>query len=212
MEQHVKHVKKSFGFLKTTAIGGLIFLLPLIVIGILVGEIAPIVLAIAKVLSNSSYIDTDKPADVALLFALSIAIVVLMCFLAGMIARWSIGQKLSRFMEKNLIILFPRYAIYREQLKGSIGGEHNKPELIPVLVRFDDVTRLAFEAERTEGSLVSIFLPGSPDPWTGNVIFMSPDRVERLDIPFSEALGICERMGRESLHFLEQPPQPLTEN
>ncbi|KAA0134532.1 DUF502 domain-containing protein [Gimesia chilikensis] len=212
MEQHVKHVKKSFGFLKTTAIGGLIFLLPLIVIGILVGEIAPIVLAIAKVLSNSSYIDTDKPADVALLLALSIAIVVLMCFLAGMIARWSIGQKLSRFMEKNLIILFPRYAIYREQLKGSIGGEHNKPELIPVLVRFDDVTRLAFEAERTEGSLVSIFLPGSPDPWTGNVIFMSPDRVERLDIPFSEALGICERMGRESLHFLEQPPQPLTEN
>jgi uncharacterized membrane protein len=211
MEQHVKHVKKSFGFLKTTAIGGLIFLLPLIVIGILVGEIAPIVLAIAKVLSNSSYIDTEKPADVALLFALSIAIVVLMCFLAGMIARWSIGQKLSRFMEKNLIILFPRYAIYREQLKGSIGGEHNKPELIPVLVRFDDVTRLAFEAERTEGSLVSIFLPGSPDPWTGNVIFMSPDRVERLNIPFSEALGICERMGRESLHFLEQPPQPLTE-
>ena len=158
------------------------------------------------------YSDTEKPADVALLFALSIAIVVLMCFLAGVIARWSIGQKLSRFMEKNLIILFPRYAIYREQLKGSIGGEHNKPELIPVLVRFDDVTRLAFEAERTEGSLVSIFLPGSPDPWTGNVIFMSPDRVERLDIPFSEALGICERMGRESLHFLEQPPQPLTDN
>ncbi len=210
MEQHVTHVKKSFGFLKTTAIGGLIFLLPLIVIGILVGQIAPIVLAVANVLSI--YIDTTDPAGVALLFALSIAIVVLMCFLAGMIARWSIGQKLSRFMEKNLIILFPRYAIYREQLKGSIGGEHNKPELIPVLVRFDDVTRLAFEAERSEGSLVSIFLPGSPDPWTGNVIFMSPDRVERLDIPFSEALGICERMGRESLHFLEQPPQPLTEN
>ncbi|MEQ9066651.1 MAG: DUF502 domain-containing protein [Gimesia chilikensis] len=209
MEQHVKHVKKSFGFLKTTAIGGLIFLLPLIVIGILVGQIAPIVLAVANVLSI--YIDTTDPAGVALLFALSIAIVVLMCFLAGVIARWSIGQKLSRFMEKNLIILFPRYAIYREQLKGSIGGEHNKPELIPVLVRFDDVTRLAFEAERTEGSLVSIFLPGSPDPWTGNVIFMSPDRVERLDIPFSEALGICERMGRESLHFLEQPPPTLTE-
>ena len=157
MEQHVTHVKKSFGFLKTTAIGGLIFLLPLIVIGILVGQIAPIVLAVDNVLSI--YIDTTDPAGVALLFALSIAIVVLMCFAAGMIARWSIGQKLSRFMEKNLIILFPRYAIYREQLKGSIGGEDNKPELIPVLIRFDDVTRLAFEAERTEGSLVSIFLP-----------------------------------------------------
>jgi len=39
---------------------------------------------------------------------------------------------------------------------------------------------------------------------------MTPDRVEQLDIPFSEALGICERMGRESLHFLGQQP-PLAQ-
>ncbi|QDV53099.1 DUF502 domain-containing protein [Gimesia fumaroli] len=204
-----QHVKKSFGFLKTTAIGGLIFLLPLIVIGALVGQIVPIVLTVAEVLSD--YIPVKTPAGIAMLIALSIGIVLLMCFAAGLIARWSIGKKLSHFVEKNLILLFPRYAIYREQLKGSIGGDHNKPEMIPVLVRFDDVTRIAFQAERTEGPLISIYLPGSPDPWSGCVIFMAPDRVETLDIPFSEALGICERMGRESLHFLDSQP-PLTQN
>ena len=201
-----QHVKKSFGFLKTTAIGGLIFLLPLIVIGALVGQIVPIVLTVAEVLSD--YIPVKTPAGIAMLIALSIGIVLLMCFAAGLIARWSIGKKLSRFVEKNLILLFPRYAIYREQLKGSIGGDQNKPEMIPVLVRFDDVTRIAFQAERTEGPLISIYLPGSPDPWSGYVVFMTPDRVELLDIPFSEALGICERMGRESLHFLDQQAPP----
>lgn len=201
-----KHVKKSFGFLKTTAIGGLIFLLPLIVVGALVGQIVPIVMAVAGVLSE--YIPVKTPSGIALLVAISIGIVLLMCFAAGLIARWSIGRSLSRFVEKNLILLFPRYAIYREQLKGSIGGDHNKPEMIPVLVRIDDVTRIAFEVERTEGPLVSLYLPGSPDPWSGFVIFLAPDRIEPLEIPFSEALGICERMGRESLHFLEQPQKP----
>ncbi|WP_339731184.1 DUF502 domain-containing protein [uncultured Gimesia sp.] len=209
-----QHVKKSFGFLKTTAIGGLIFLLPLIVIGALVGQVVPIVLTVAEVLSDSEvlsdYISDNTPASIGLLIALSIGIVLLMCFAAGLIARWSIGKKLSRFIEKNLILLFPRFAIYREQLKGSIGGDHNKPEMIPVLVRFDDVTRIAFQAEQTNGPLISIYLPGSPDPWSGCVIFMTPDRVNVLNIPFSEALGICERMGRESLHFLDQQP-PLTQ-
>ncbi|MCA9005027.1 MAG: DUF502 domain-containing protein [Planctomycetaceae bacterium] len=199
-----QHVKKSFGFLKTTAIGGLIFLLPLIVIGALIGQIVPIVLSIATFLSD--YIPVKTPAGIAMLIGLSLGIVLLMCFAAGLVARWSIGRSLSRFVEKNLILLFPRYAIYREQLKGSIGGDHNKPEMLPVLVRLDDMTRIAFEAERTDDKLVSVYLPGSPDPWSGWVVFMSPDRVERLDIPFSEALGICERMGRESLHLLDSLP------
>lgn len=201
-----QHVKKSFGFLKTTAIGGLIFLLPLIVVGALIGQVAPIVMAVANVLYE--YIPLKTPAGISLLIAISIGIVLLMCFAAGLIARWSIGRSLSHFVEKNLILLFPRYAIYREQLKGSIGGDHNKPEMIPVLVSIDDVTRIAFEVERTDGPLIPLYLPGSPDPWSGFVVFMTPDRVKPLEIPFSEALGICERMGRESLHFLEQSQKP----
>jgi len=197
-----QHVKKSFGFLKTTAIGGLIFLLPLIVIGALIGQIVPIVMSVAAVLAE--YIPVQTPAGIAILIGLSITIVLLMCFAAGLIGRWSIGKKVSKFVENNLILLFPRYAIYREQLKGSIGGDHNKPVMIPVLVRFDDVTRVAFEVERTGGDLVSLYLPGSPDPWSGFVVFMTPDRVAPMGIPFSEALGICERMGRESLHLLDQ--------
>lgn len=203
-----QHVIKSFGFLKTTAIGGLIFLLPLIVIGALVGQIVPIVLSIATFLSD--YLDVKTPAGITLLIGLALGIVLLMCFAAGLVARWSIGRSLSRLIEKNLILLFPRYAIYREQLKGSIGGDHNRPEMLPVLVRLDDMTRIAFEAERTNDKLVSVYLPGSPDPWSGWVVFMSPERVERLDIPFSEALGICERMGRESLYLLE-PTSTLTQ-
>jgi hypothetical protein len=34
-------------------------------------------------------------------------------------------------------------------------------------VRFDDLWQIGFEIERFEGGKVALFLPGSPDPWSG---------------------------------------------
>ena len=48
-----EHVARKIGFLKTTAIGGLVFLLPLIVIGILLGQLVPIVLTVAQFLNET---------------------------------------------------------------------------------------------------------------------------------------------------------------
>jgi hypothetical protein len=39
---------KHIGFLKTTAIGGLLFLLPLIIVGALIGQVVPIVMTVAE--------------------------------------------------------------------------------------------------------------------------------------------------------------------
>ena len=105
----VKSSKRFINFLKTTAIGGLLFLLPLIVLGALVGQIAPIILSAATALNQ--YIPVKTPAGIAILIGLSIAILLLLCFAAGMFARWSLGKKISTAFEKKLALFFPRYSI-----------------------------------------------------------------------------------------------------
>ena len=86
----VKKSKRLIAFLKTTAIGGLLFLLPLIVLGALVGQIAPIVGAVSSFLNK--YVPVKTAGGVTLLVGLSIAIILLLCFAAGMFARWSLGR------------------------------------------------------------------------------------------------------------------------
>jgi uncharacterized membrane protein len=201
----VKKSRRAIGFLKTTAIGGLLFLLPLIVLGALIGQVVPIVLSVAEALSE--FIPVKTPSGIAFLLALAIAILLLLCFAAGLLARWSLGQRISATFEKNLLLLFPRYAILKDQMAGTIGGEQTKPRMQPVLCRFDDSSRIGFETERGEnGGPVTVYLPGSPDPWAGKIVLLDADRVEPLGTEFGETVTTCEQLGRGSAALLRRSP------
>lgn len=212
----VTPVKQSLGFLKTTALGGVIFLLPLIVIGTLLGQVVQIILGVANALSKA--LPINSPGAWSLLVLLAIAVVLVACFVAGLVARWTLGQRLTAWIEKNLTLFFPRYVIVKARMAGSIGGAHAKSELKPVLVRFDEISRMAFEVERAQSGLVTIFLPGSPDPWAGTVAFIEENRVQPLPVEFADALASFERLGYGSAKLVapvvipEKSLEPLGNN
>lgn len=197
-----QHVIKSFGFLKTLAIGGLVFLLPLIVVGALVGQVVPIVMSVAMMIWNYLPGQMHDTKGVSLAIFLAIAFIAFLCFAAGLFARRSFGRKISKFIEKNVLLFFPRYAIVREQMAGSIGGDAAKPTLKPIRLTFDQTSRIAFEVERTPQGQVTVYLPGSPDPWVGSVMFVAADRVEPLGVEFSDAIATFEQLGRGSAALL----------
>ena len=194
----VRKSKRFINFLKTTAIGGLLFLLPLIVLAALFGQIAPIVVSVASFLNE--YIPVKTATGIAILVGLSIALILLLCFVAGMFARWSLGRKISVAFEKRLALLFPRYSVLKDQMADTIGGNETRPQMKPVLVMFDEYQRIAFETERDEKKgLATIYLPGSPDPWSGKVVILKLERVTRLDTDFGHAAATCEQVGRGSI-------------
>ena len=49
----------------------------------------------------------------------------------------------------------------------------------------------------------TVFLPGSPDPWSGSVVIVELSRVQRLEIPFTEAIATAEQLGRGSLRLID---------
>ncbi len=189
-------VAKTYSFLKTTAIGGLIFLLPLAVIGALLGYVYNVVRVIYEPLKE--HVPVSSALGLTFLFLIAVAILLILCFLSGLAARRAIGRKFSQTIEKQLVMVFPKYAIYKDIVAGNIGGDALAPSLVPVTLRFDDMIRIGFEAGRTERGLVIVYLPGSPDPWIGSVVLVEPDRIQQLDVDFNETAAICERLGRAS--------------
>jgi uncharacterized membrane protein len=195
-----ERVTKTFGFLRTTAIGGLLFLLPLAVIGGLLGYVYNVVLGIYNPLK--AYLPVDSATGTAILFLIAVGILVALCFLCGFLAKRAIARKFSELVEKYLVTAFPKYAIYKDILAGNVGGDAVVPSLKPITIRLDDMTRIGYEAGRTEQGLVIVYLPGSPDPWTGFVALVEPDRVQSLALDFGETSAVCERLGRDSAHLL----------
>jgi len=195
-----ERVTKTFGFVKTTAIGGLIFLLPLAVIAGLLGYVFNVVLLVYDPLKE--YLPVSSATGTALLFLLAVGILVMLCFSCGLAARRAIARKFSMTVEKHLVMVYPKYAIYKDIVAGNVGGDALAPSLDPVTVQFDDMIRIGYEAGRTERGLVIVYLPGSPDPWIGSLALVEPDRIQSLDVDFTETAAICERLGRDSEHLL----------
>lgn len=194
------HLTRTYRFLRTTAIGGLVFLLPLAVVGALLGYVYNAVLAIYDPLRK--FIPVSDAGGIALLFGIAVGILLLLCFVCGLAARRAIGRRFSQTIEKQLVMVYPKYAIYKDLVAGNLGGDDLAPTLNPVTVHLDDAIRIGFESGRTEQGLVIAYLPGSPDPWNGAVLLVESHRVQPLNVSFNETAAICERLGRGSSQLL----------
>ena len=197
-----RHVIRQIRFVRSTLIGGVIFLLPLMVIGFLVSQAWPVFDTVVKTLA--AYFGDDYWAY-GMVFVAAVAILLGLCLVAGLLARMSLSRMVSEQFEKQLTMLFPRYAIFKDQLAGNLGGTYARDRLKPVLIPYLTGQRIGFEIER-DASRVIVYLPGSPDPWTGEFVIFAPDDITHFHAPTAELLSVFEKLGRDALELVPAHP------
>ena len=182
--------------MKTTILGGILFLAPLAVIAILLSKVYQIGLLVAAPVDR--LIPVTQIGGLALVNILAVLMILLLCFLAGLVARSQFMNMRVRKIDDLLIDVVPTYAVFKGML-GSVSGSKEVAALMkPVLVRFDDYDQIAFEMERDEKQAV-VFIPGSPSAWSGTTVVVTQDRVQPLDLPTHQAVKLMRVMGRGTL-------------
>ncbi|MEP3480399.1 MAG: DUF502 domain-containing protein [Fuerstiella sp.] len=199
-------IERSVGFMKATALGGILFLLPLAVVLGLLGYVYSFVVVLYEPMQE--WVPVKTAAGIAMLFAVVVVALLLICFAAGLMAHRAIGRRVANLIEKYLTTFFPKYAIYKDLLAGNIGGTFDVPTLKPVLVNTPECQRIAFESDRLADGSVVVFFPGAPDPWIGSVGIVTADKVEQLNVPFNDTVGMLEQLGRNSQKLIEQENKP----
>ncbi|EKF73752.1 hypothetical protein A11A3_12338 [Alcanivorax hongdengensis A-11-3] len=76
-------------------------------------------------------------------------------------------------------------------------GGSGASSLKPVMVAFDDYAQVCFEVERLATRVV-IYMPGAPDPWSGSLVYVTPDRVSELDVTMLGAVRHLRQLGRDA--------------
>lgn len=183
---------QKLGFIKTTILGGLVFLLPLVAITAVVGQAIKIMIEAAKPLD--ALIPIESIGGIALVNILAIASIVLCCFLAGLAARSLLGKKLFDKIDTKLMAL-PGYALFKSRLTGNIGRDVEKKALKPVMVSLGPKSQIGFEVERLKDGRLTIFLPGAPDPWSGSIVFVKEEQIAPIDTDAFDAMRIFGALG-----------------
>jgi len=178
---------------KTTILGGALFLVPLAFIAIVLGKAFEVSMLLATPLDGM--IPLDSVAGIAMANIIAIILILAICFAAGLAARSSMFSKRVGRVDDILIDIMPGYAVAKGIVSGVVRKEDATSVLDPVLVQFDDYEQVAFEVERM-GDRSVIFLPGSPSAWSGASVIVDAARVTPLDLPPHQAVSLLRVMGR----------------
>ncbi len=179
-------------FVRTTVVGGLFFLAPIVVLIVILAK----AFDYAKKGLNAVVVHIPAASDLTAGAAsvLAVALVALICFLAGLVAHTVIAQRVVDALESSVLSKIPAYE-YLKQESASALGVAEIGELPVVFVPMEGGWQLGVQTEALGDGLVSIFVPGAPDPHSGAVFFLSMDNVRPAGIKLAAALNCLRRCG-----------------
>lgn len=184
-------MNKLFDFIRATVVGGLLYLIPIVVLIFVIGKALQIAHRIVPLFAGP--IEALQLGAVLTPQVFAILLVVLFCFLAGLFSRTSLARRIAGFIDEKILINVPGYALFRSMTGGSSGIENLAQQ--PVLASIeDDAWQVAFIVDRV-GERLAVYVPGVPETRSGSLYYVMPDRIRPLTIKASAAFQVLRRMG-----------------
>ncbi len=179
-------------FVRTTIVGGLFFLAPIVVLIVILAK----VFDYAKKGLNAVLVHLPPASDLGAGAAtlLAVVLVALICFVAGLVARSVSAQRVVNALESSVLSKIPAYD-YLKQESASALGVAEIAELPVVFVPMEGGWQLGVRTEALSNDLISVFVPGAPNPHSGSVFFFSADTVRPAGVKMAAALNCLRRCG-----------------
>jgi uncharacterized membrane protein len=185
-------------FIKTTIIGGLLFLVPVIVVILVVGKALSLMMTVAAPMAG--FLPIESLGGVAMANIIAALLILLLCFLAGLLARAGPARRFARGVEDSILQKIPGYSLVKG-ITSSL-SEDEAEDMHVVLVSLGNSKRVGVEIERFGGENVVVYFPGAPNAWAGTVHVVDAGQVEQLDCPLTTFIDHAERLGRGSGSYL----------
>lgn len=185
-------------FLKTTIVGGVIFLVPIVFLLFILDEAIEIMLVVAEPLAD--YVPVESVAGVTTANIIAVLTILLVCFFAGLAARTRPVQLVADKLEHAVLSKVPGYAMIKS-MAGNLDARQ-QADMKPVLVDLGQRARVGLEVERVDENRVAVYFPDAPNAWSGTVEIVASDQVQRLNVSFTDVLTHVELLGKHSADLL----------
>lgn len=184
---------KIMSFLKTTALGGILVLLPLLLLYLMFVEILELVVVLASPIADLF----PKQMMERVYFPELVAIVLIfgVSFLLGLAVRLEAGKNLGGWIERKSLQKLPLYNTLKS-LTTSMVDMHQSGSFRPALLVSPDGDReIAYLVEEHDDGMATVMLPWAPTPMAGSVKIVRRDRMEILDAGFGDIARVLSHWG-----------------
>jgi uncharacterized membrane protein len=184
-------MKKSLVLVARAVVSGLLILVPVYLAILLLLKGMKSVAALVR--PFASLLPEWFPAEKAL----SLVLVLMICFLIGVAVLTRTGRLVRGRIERGFFERIPGYTLFRS-LTQQATGDKRQSIWKPALAQMGQSLVTAFIIEEFEDGRYTIFVPSIPTPFSGSVHVLDRKLVHPLDVPLSEALKAVSRWGSGS--------------
>ena len=179
-------------FLKTTTLGGLFILLPVVFAGFLISKaVGGVRLAAAEIIS---LLTGQSPKAVNFPIVWAALLVLALSFVLGLIMRLQFVSRSGRRFEQAVLFRLPGYAALRNIINGLVQTER-EGMVKPALVSFGAGHYFAYVMEEHGDGLLTIFVPSSPSAASGSVQVVNQENVRLLKVGLSSVVAALNQWG-----------------
>jgi uncharacterized membrane protein len=200
-------MKKLLDFLKTTILGGLFVLMPVILIYLALAETFEILVLIATPIADLFFPDHFKEAKFTVLLAITLLIG--LSFIFGLIMMSNIGRKIGNWIERIILGKVPGYHAIKSLITGFTNSQQESSFKPALLKSPDGEKEFVYIVEKHDDGNMTILVPWSPTPFAGSIKIVTKDRVEPLSISMGKLTEVLSQWGVGSKDLImRKSPSP----
>ncbi len=193
-------MKNILDFLKTTIIGGLFVLLPIILLYLALSETLGVLVLLATPIADlifpGRFEETEFPVLVALV------LLVLISFILGLMMLSDIGRRFGNWLERIMLGKVPGYNAIKSLTTGFTGSQENSSFRPALLKSADGEKEFVYIIEEQDDGDLTVMVPWSPTPFAGSIRIVPRDRVKSLDVSMAKLTEALSQWGVGSKKIL----------
>ena len=181
-------MKRVGQFLLSSFLAGLVIVVPIYLSVLLMLKAMQLVARLVRPIAN--LLPKWFPAE----NVLSLLLILIVCFLIGVIAQTRSGRGVRELIDKSLFERIPGYALFRSMTQ-QLAGNREEHVWKPALAEIEEALVPAFIIEEFDDGRFTVFVPSAPTPFTGSIYVLTAERVHPVDVPFTHAIRSLSRWG-----------------
>ena len=194
-------MNKIKSFLKTTMLGGVLVVLPIVIL-ILVfkwlyefvaDKIKPLTYLLSETVKLQEFVAS----------ALALILILLTFFLVGLLVKTRLGRFSIEKLETKFLSKLPLYKFIKETILQLVSNEKNLFKNVALVKLFGNETRVtAFITDEHDDGSYTVFVPSGPAPTAGFIYHLTRNNVQIVNYPIDKAMRTIFSVGLGSKELL----------
>lgn len=189
-------MKKLIEFIKITAIGGLVVIVPIAILTFVIGDTFKKLIEVTKPLTEHM---PFRPLTNSIIAVLIVAfLIIAIFFLAGLLLNTFWGKILKSWFETKIFERIPMYSTFKGLTQRFVGIESSDFPVVEVDLYGSESRVLGIVVEQIPDGRLMVFIPTSPLVTVGQLNIVSDNCVKKLDASLPDMIKCISQMGLEA--------------